>query len=60
MVKWSGSDRYDLPNDPGPLTRLWWFLEDWWRGLDSVDKTLLGLAAFAVAMAISIVLRAPV
>lgn len=51
MTKWGGSkDRYDLPNDPGPFTVLWWHIEDLWRGVNREDKMLLGLVAWGVVL----------
>jgi len=55
MVKWSGSkDRYDLPNDPGLITRAYWWVEDAWRRLDSVDRHSILIMFLALALAVAI------
>lgn len=60
MIKWSKpKDRYDLPNDPGPLTRAWWFIEDWWRELGWDERALFGLAALALVLMIYTIRYAP-
>lgn len=50
-MKWTGhKDRYDVPGDPGPLTTLWWALEDWWRFLDGMDRATVGLVGLGIAL----------
>jgi len=52
MVKWSGSkDRYDLPNDPGLITRAYWWAEDAWRRLDAWDRHNVKLMVLGLALA---------
>jgi hypothetical protein len=50
-MKWSGpKQRYEMPRDPGPLTKLFWALQDWWRFLDGVDRATVGLMGLAIAL----------
>ena len=52
-MKWGG---FELPNDPGPthkaILRVWYAIEDWWRGLDGEERALLGLVLLAMALMI--------
>ena len=47
-MKWSGpKNRYELPGDPGFLTRLRWAIGDY---LSLSDRATLGLVIFALVL----------
>jgi hypothetical protein len=49
-MRWTGK-RYEFPGEgPGPIVRLIHALEDWWRSLDGIDKSLWGLLGLAIAL----------
>lgn len=52
MVGWD--EGFPLPTDPGPIhkcvLRVWYRIEDWWRGLDPVDRTVIKFLVLGVAL----------
>lgn len=61
-MKWAPKDRYELPGDPGFITRLWWAIEDWWRTLwwdlhclDRIDYIMCGLGVL-LGMAVTLMI----
>ena len=55
-MKWGSKNRYELPGDPGFLTRLWWAIEDY---LSLSDKATIGLMLFALALLIIVLAAVP-
>ena len=56
-MKWSGSkNRYDVPGDPGFLTRLWWAIEDY---VSLSDKGTIALLLLALALLIIVLVTTP-
>jgi len=54
MVGWDEDELFPLPTDPGPihkrLLRAWYWVEDWWRFLDPMQKATIGLLIFAITL----------
>jgi len=53
MINWSDSkNRPKLPGHrgPGPLIKLFWALEDWWRFLDPMHKATVALVVLGMAL----------
>ena len=47
-MKWSGpKNRYELPGDPGIITRLYWAIEDY---VSLSDRATLALVIFALVL----------
>ena len=56
-MKWSGpKNRYEVPGDPGFLTRLWWAIEDY---VSLSDKGTIALLVFALALLIIVLVTTP-
>lgn len=55
-------NRYELPpgRRTGPITKLFWALEDWWRflwrSLNRMDKATIAFVLFALVLWVAIVL----